>query len=67
MTSDEYLVKRIIELEAENNELKAEIRSLKNDKMIQFVFGTSYNLKPATYKIKLINDNISVEKEAEEC
>lgn len=67
MTGDEYLVKRIIELEAENNELKAEIKSLKNDKTIQFVFGTSYNLKPATYKIKLINDNISVEKETEEC
>ena len=30
---------------------------------IRFEFGTSYNLKPTTYKIKLDNDNVSVKKE----
>lgn len=61
MTSDEYLVKRIIELEQENNELKAEIKSLKYDKTIYFMFGTYYGLKPLTYEVKVINDNVSVE------
>lgn len=55
MTGDEYLVKRIIELEAE-------IKSLKDDKMIYFVFGTYYNLKPLTYEVKIVKDNVSVEK-----
>ena len=63
MTSDEYLVKRIIELEAENNELKARLMYLEEKRTIRFEFGTSYNLKPTTYKIKLDNDNVSVKKE----
>ena len=44
MTGDEYLVKRILELEQEN-------KALKESKTIQFVFGTYYVLKPATYKL----------------
>lgn len=67
MTSDEYLVKRIIELETERDELKARIKYLEEKRTIRFEFGTIYNLKPTTYKIKLINDNISIEKETEEC
>ena len=63
MTSDEYLVKRIIELEAENNELKARLMYLEEKRTIRFEFGTSYNLKPTTYKIKLDNDNVSVKQE----
>ena len=64
MTGDEYLVKRIIELEAENNELKAEIKSLKNNKILHFVFGNYYELNPYTskYEVKIINDNASVER-----
>ena len=59
MTGDEYLVKRILELEQEN-------KALKESKTIQFVFGTYYDLKPATYKLKIDGDNISVEKEKED-
>ena len=58
MTGDEYLVKRILELEQEN-------KALKESKTIQFVFGTYYDLKPATYKLKIDGDNVSVEKEKE--
>ena len=58
MTGDEYLVKRILELEEEN-------KALKESKTIQFVFGTYYDLKPATYKLKIDGDNASVEKEKE--
>ena len=59
MTGDEYLVKRILELEEEN-------KALKESKTIQFVFGTYYDLKPATYKLKIDGENISVEKEKED-
>ena len=59
MTGDEYLVKRILELEQEN-------KALKESKTIQFVFGTYYDLKPATYKLKIDGENISVEKEKED-
>ena len=59
MPGDEYLVKRILELEQEN-------KALKESKTIQFVFGTHYDLKPATYKLKIDGDNISVEKEKED-
>ena len=55
MTGDEYLVKRILELEQEN-------KALKESKTIQFVFGTYYDLKPATYKLKIDEDNVIVEK-----
>ena len=55
MTGDEYLVKRILELEQEN-------KALKKSKTIQFVFGTYYDLKPATYKLKIDEDNVIVEK-----
>lgn len=56
MTGDEYLVKRILELEQEN-------KALKESKTIQFVFGTYYDLKPATYKLKIDGDNVIVERE----
>lgn len=59
MTGDEYLVKRILELEEEN-------KALKESKTIQFVFGTYYDLKPATYKLKIDGDNVIVEKEKED-
>lgn len=55
MTGDEYLVKRILELEQEN-------KALKESKTIQFVFGTYYDLKPAIYKLKIDEDNVIVEK-----
>ena len=56
MTGDEYLVKRILELEEEN-------KALKESKEIRFVFGTYFKIKPATYKLKIDGDNASVEKE----
>ena len=59
MTGDEYLVKRILELEQEN-------KALKESKTIQFVFGTYYDLKPATYKLKINGDSAIVEKEKED-
>ena len=58
MTGDEYLVKRILELEEEN-------KALKESKTIQFVFGTYYDLKPAAYKLKIDGNNVIVEKEKE--
>ena len=58
MTGDEYLVKRILELEQEN-------KALKESKEIRFVFGTYFKIKPATYKLKIDGDNVSVEKEKE--
>ena len=59
MTGDEYLVKRILELEQEN-------KALKESKEIRFVFGTYFKIKPATYKLKIDGDNVSVEKEKED-
>ena len=58
MTGDEYLVKRILELEEEN-------KALKESKEIRFVFGTYFKIKPATYKLKIDGDNVSVESEKE--
>ena len=58
MTGDEYLVKRILELEEEN-------KALKESKEIRFIFGTYFKIKPATYKLKIDGDNVSVEKEKE--
>ena len=58
MTGDEYLVKRILELEQEN-------KALKESKEIRFIFGTYFKIKPATYKLKIDGDNVSVEKEKE--
>lgn len=58
MTGDEYLVKRILELEEEN-------KALKENKKIYFVFGTCYKLKPFAYKVKVDGDNVIVEKEKE--
>ena len=59
MTGDEYLVKRILELEQEN-------KALKESKEIRFIFGTYYDLKPATYKLKIDGDKITIEKEKED-
>ena len=59
MTGDEYLVKRILELEQEN-------KALKESKEIRFIFGTYFKIKPATYKLKIDGDNVSVEKEKED-
>ena len=57
MTGDEYLVKRILELEQEN-------KALKESKTIQFVFGTYYKLsKPYSCKVKVENDKVIVEEE----
>ena len=56
MTGDEYLVKRILELEQEN-------KALKESKEIRFVFGTCYKLnKPFTCKVKIENDKVIVEE-----
>lgn len=58
MTGDEYLVKRIMELEAEN-------KALKESKEIRFVFGTYFKIKPFTCKVEVDGDNVIVEKEKE--
>ena len=56
MTGDEYLVKRIMELEEEN-------KALKESKTIQFVFGTCYKLnKPFTCKVKIDDGKVVVEE-----
>ena len=55
MTGDEYLVKRILELEQEN-------KALKESKEIRFIFGTYYDLKPATYKLKIDDGKVVVEE-----
>ena len=60
MTGDEYLVKRILELEEEN-------KALKNSKTIQFVFGTYYKLsKPYSCKVKIENDKVIVEEDKQD-
>ena len=59
MTGDEYLVKRILELEQEN-------KALKESKEIRFIFGTYYDLKPATYKVRIDGDKITIEKEKQD-
>ena len=58
MTGDEYLVKRIMELEEENTELRKK-------QTIMLMFGTYYDLKPATYKVRIDGDKITIEKEKE--
>ena len=56
MTGDEYLVKRILELEQEN-------KALKESKEIRFIFGTCYKLsKPYSCKVKVENDKVIVEE-----
>lgn len=56
MTGDEYLVKRILELEEEN-------KALKESKEIRFVFGTYFKIKPFTCKVEVDGDNVIVERE----
>ena len=57
MTGDEYLVKRILELEQEN-------KALKESKEIRFIFGTCYKLsKPYSCKVKVENDKVIIEEE----
>ena len=59
MTGDEYLVNRIIELGEENTELRKK-------QTIMFMFGTYYDLKPATYKVRIDGDKITIEKEKQD-
>ena len=59
MTGDEYLVKRIMELEQEN-------KALRNEKTIMFMFGTHYALEPFTCKVRIENGKVIVEKEKED-
>lgn len=63
MTGDEYLVKRILELEQENSELKSK---LKEDKVIYFVFHSGY-MKDSKFLVELkdgktIVSNVEKEK-----
>ena len=56
MTGDEYLVKRILELEQEN-------KALKESKEIRFIFGTCYKLsKPYSCKVKIDDGKVVVEE-----
>ena len=54
MTGDEYLVKRILELEEENTRLK-------NRKQISVLMHPYDEAKPFTLKVKVKNDHIDIE------
>ena len=54
MTGDEYLVKRILELEEENTRLK-------NRKRIDVMIHPYNEAKPFTLKVKVKNDHIDIE------
>lgn len=58
MTGDEYLVKRILELEEENTRLK-------NRKQINLMLHPYDKAKPMTLKVKVKNDHIEIESEKE--
>lgn len=58
MTGDEYLVKRILELEEENTRLK-------NRKQINLMLHPYSEAKPMTLKVKVKNDHIEIESEKE--
>lgn len=58
MTGDEYLVKRILELEEENMRLK-------NRKQINLMLHPYDEAKPMTLKVKVKNDHIEIESEKE--
>ena len=58
MTGDEYLVKRILELEEENMRLK-------NRKQINLMLHPYSEAKPMTLKVKVKNDHIEIESEKE--
>lgn len=58
MTGDEYLVKRILELEEENTRLK-------NRKQISVMLHPYDEAKPMTLKVKVKNDHIEIESEKE--
>ena len=58
MTGDEYLVKRILELEEENTRLK-------NRKRIDVMIHPYDEAKPFTLKVKVKNDHIEIESEKE--
>ena len=55
MTGDEYLVKRIMELEEENTRLK-------NRKQISVLLHPYDEAKPFTLKVKVENDKVIVEE-----
>ena len=59
MTGDEYLVKRILELEEENTRLK-------NRKQINLMLHSYDKAKPMTLKVKVKNDHIEIESEKED-
>ena len=59
MTGDEYLVKRILELEEENTRLK-------NRKQINLMLHPYSEAKPMTLKVKVKNDHIEIESEKED-
>lgn len=54
MTGDEYLVKRILELEEENMRLK-------NRKRIDVMIHPYDEAKPMNLKVKVKNDHIDIE------
>ena len=58
MTGDEYLVKRIMELEEENTRLKSR-------KRIDVMIHPYDEAKPMTLKVKVKNDHIEIESEKE--
>ena len=58
MTGDEYLVKRILELEEENMRLK-------NRKQINLMLHPYDKAKPMTLEVKVKNDHIEIESEKE--
>ena len=58
MTGDEYLVKRILELEEENTRLK-------NRKQISVLLHPYDEAKPMNLKVKVKNDHIVIESDKE--
>ena len=62
MTQEEYIMKRLLELELENKELKEENERLKEAKNVVFRFEDT-NMSKHVYKVEFENGNIKVSKE----
>ena len=65
MTQEEYMIKRVLELELENKELKRENRELKASKTVKFIFEDITSPKHI-YKVEFEKGNVKVLKENED-
>jgi hypothetical protein len=61
MTPEEYITKRVLELEEENKRLKLEIEMLKSSKTVRFSFEDR-DMSKHIYKVKFENGNVKISK-----